>query len=280
MSKQFESMQKLAFGKVLIKESMEGKKMTKKAFKDQIREMILAEYNGDSGEDALAKFDEYVDEALQNIIKAAYEWHSSGNNQDKLYREFQDDYEGAAYHMIDQTRGSLNEAKKKKDKPEDVAPQEDVDIDVNMGNEPPPAGEEPTPEPPIDAVTPDTTIGDIDPTVKSIQDSLQKAFAQAKTLGDEKLMNQIGNTITMLVRTQVLGAQGVNENENNTEESFIYKKISNVEFEDVDHKDHPDYSDAYVMSADYDGKPMSEEQIEKLNDNTGLVHDLLMDYLY
>jgi hypothetical protein len=45
---------------------------------------------------------------------------------------------------------------------------------------------------------------------------LQKAFAQAKTLGDEKLMNQIGNTITMLVRTQVLGqqqmAESINEN--------------------------------------------------------------------
>ena len=27
--------------------------------------------------------------------------------------------------------------KKKKDKQEDVAPQEDVDVDVNMGNEPP-----------------------------------------------------------------------------------------------------------------------------------------------
>jgi hypothetical protein len=104
----------------------------------------------------------------------------------------------------------LDEAKKKKSKPEDVAPQEDVDIDLNMGDEQLPA--EPTGEeaPPMDTMTPEaSTIGDIDPTVKSIQDSLQKAFAQAKTLGDEKLMNQIGNTITMLVRTQVLGQQGM-----------------------------------------------------------------------
>jgi hypothetical protein len=181
--------------------------------------MILAEYNGDSGEDALAKFDEYVDETLQDIIKAAREWHSAGNNQDELYNEFKDDYEGAAYHMIDKTRGSLNEAKKKKNKPEDVAPQEDVDIDLNIGDEQlpaEPAGEE---TPPMDAVAPEAdTIGDIDPTVKSIQDSLQKAFAQAKTLGDEKLMNQIGNTITMLVRTQVLGQQNVAENVNEIED--------------------------------------------------------------
>ena len=84
-----------------------------------------------------------------------------------------------------------------------------------MGDEQLPA--EPTGEevPPTDTVAPEAdVIGDIDPTVKSIQDSLQKAFAQAKTLGDEKLMNQIGNNITMLVRTQVLGQQNVAENLN------------------------------------------------------------------
>ena len=221
MSKQFENMQKLAFGKVLIKESMEKTKMSKPQLKEYIREMILAEYDN-GGEDALEKFDGYVDEYLQDILKdkkdilsLAQKWHSAGNNQDKLYREFQDDAEGAAYHIIDQIEGGVNEAKKKKDKPEDVAPQEDVDIDLNMGDEQLPA--EPTGEevPPMDTVAPETdTIGDIDPTVKSIQDSLQKAFAQAKTLGDEKLMNQIGNTITMLVRTQVLGQQNVAENLN------------------------------------------------------------------
>jgi hypothetical protein len=151
MTNSFENMQKLAFGKILIKESMESKKMSKSALKAHIREMIL------------------------------------------------------------------DEAKKKKDKPEDVAPQEDVDVELNMGDEQlpaEPAGEE---APPMDTMAPEAdTIGDIDPTVKSIQDSLQKAFAQAKTLGDEKLMNQIGNTITMLVRTQVLGqqqmAESINEN--------------------------------------------------------------------
>ena len=97
---------------------------------------------------------------------------------------------------------SLDETKKKKKEPEDVAPQEDVDIDLNM--EEPPA--EPTTEP-TDTMTPTDGGMDIDPTVKSIQDSLQKAYASAKQLGDEKLMNQIGNTITMLVRTQVLGGQ-------------------------------------------------------------------------
>jgi hypothetical protein len=57
-------------------------------------------------------------------------------------------------------------------------------------------------------MTPDVSNeSDIDPKVKAIQDSLSKALANAKALGDEKLVNQIGNTITMLVRTQVVGQQ-------------------------------------------------------------------------
>jgi hypothetical protein len=99
---------------------------------------------------------------------------------------------------------SLGEAKKKK---KDVAPQEDVDINVD-------AEEAPMP----DETTTDDTLApsassdiDIDPKVKSIQDYLQKAFANAKELGDEKLMTQIGNTITMVVRNQVLGGQAVAE---------------------------------------------------------------------
>jgi hypothetical protein len=137
MNKQFENMQKLAFGKTLIKESTINKKFTRDALKAHIREVIL------------------------------------------------------------------DEAKKKKDKPEDVAPQEDVDL--NMGDEQLSAGEE---APPSDTVAPEANMGgDIDPTVKSIQDLLQKAYALAQQLGDAKLATQIGNTLTMLLRDQVLGQQ-------------------------------------------------------------------------
>lgn len=104
---------------------------------------------------------------------------------------------------------SLGEAKKKK---KDIAPQEDVDLDIDN-----------TEEISDDTMAPEPMSGaDIDPTVKSIQDSLQKAFAQAKTLGDEKLIAQIGNTITMLVRTQVLGGQQIAESINDDKD--IYEK--------------------------------------------------------
>ncbi len=54
-----------------------------------------------------------------------------------------------------------------------------------------------------------------------------------------------------------------------------YSKIKNVIFEDVDHKDRPDYSDAFISSADYDGLEMSQEQIESIPDEW--VHELLID---
>jgi hypothetical protein len=112
---------------------------------------------------------------------------------------------------------SLGEAKKKK-KEEDVAPQEDIDLEMDA-----------TEEMPEDTMAPEPVNGtDIDPTVKSIQDSLQRAFAQAKTLGDAKLATQIGNTLTMLMRDQVLGldkqavAESLNDDEDfEDEEEYI-----------------------------------------------------------
>lgn len=45
-----------------------------------------------------------------------------------------------------------------------------------------------------------------------------------------------------------------------------FKKIDNMEFEGIDFSDYPDFVDAFLVSADYDGKEMTEEQIDYLND--------------
>jgi hypothetical protein len=156
MSKQFEDMQRLAFGKVLINESAQ---MTKSDLKNKIREMVL-------------------DEAK----------------------------------------------KKKKSKPENVAPQEDVDIDI--------AAEVPT-EPSMDAAPAEPTSGGN--VIRDIQNLLQDAFEKAQQLPDnedkEKTINQISNTIKMFINTQVLGsgqqpgiAEDLNESEEyNTGEKYSYR---------------------------------------------------------
>jgi len=57
-------------------------------------------------------------------------------------------------------------------------------------------------------------------------------------------------------------------------------KIDNIEFDGIDHNDYPDYCDAYITSADYDGIPMSDEQLDELNENSDFVYEKLMDYLH
>ena len=45
-----------------------------------------------------------------------------------------------------------------------------------------------------------------------------------------------------------------------------YKKIDNIEIDGIDTKDYPDFCDAYIVSADYDGVPMTDEQLDEIND--------------
>lgn len=56
-------------------------------------------------------------------------------------------------------------------------------------------------------------------------------------------------------------------------------KIDNIEFSDIDHNDYPKYTDAYICSADHDGKEMKEEQLDELNEDYGFVHEELQSYL-
>jgi hypothetical protein len=46
-------------------------------------------------------------------------------------------------------------------------------------------------------------------------------------------------------------------------------KVDNLEFDGIDFADYPDFVDAFLVTADYDGKEMTEEQIDYLNDEYG-----------
>ena len=58
-----------------------------------------------------------------------------------------------------------------------------------------------------------------------------------------------------------------------------YKKIDNIEIDGIDTKDYPDFCDAYIVSADYDGVPMTDEQLDELNEDGDYVYEHIMDYL-
>lgn len=59
----------------------------------------------------------------------------------------------------------------------------------------------------------------------------------------------------------------------NTETKFDYSKIDNVEMSNVDWSDYPDFVDAYIESADYDGEPMTDNQLDDLNDDYDFRYD-------
>jgi hypothetical protein len=46
-----------------------------------------------------------------------------------------------------------------------------------------------------------------------------------------------------------------------------FKLIDNVVVDGIDYNDYPDFCDAFIAEADYDGKPMSQEMIDDLNEN-------------
>ncbi|MFA5152834.1 MAG: hypothetical protein WC554_09765 [Clostridia bacterium] len=59
-----------------------------------------------------------------------------------------------------------------------------------------------------------------------------------------------------------------------------YSEISNIEFENIDYNDSPDFCDVFISSADYKNREMTEDELEKLNEDSDFIHENLMKYLY
>ena len=57
-------------------------------------------------------------------------------------------------------------------------------------------------------------------------------------------------------------------------------KIDNIEFSDVYPSDAPDFCDAYISAAAYEGRTMTDKELDKLNENRDFVYEALMDELY
>ncbi len=60
-----------------------------------------------------------------------------------------------------------------------------------------------------------------------------------------------------------------------------FNKIDNLEFDGIDFSDYPDFVDAYLVSADYDGIEMTEEQIDYINDECrDFVYEQVYDSIF
>jgi hypothetical protein len=188
-------------------------KMKKSEFKDKIKEMILKEMEDEkvvdvndetpeSEEDFLAELEGMLNEASEfDINKPARvaeflkaldvlvdEYHAELYLNDNLYN---------AIEMVKKSAKDeigLNEAKGDEEVTDDVTT-DDATVD--------------------DTETIDTTTTtEVNPDVKAVQDSLTQAQAAAQKLGDPKLTDQIGNTITFFTRNHVVEKGAVAENIN------------------------------------------------------------------
>ena len=59
-----------------------------------------------------------------------------------------------------------------------------------------------------------------------------------------------------------------------------YIKISNVCINDLHYSDSPDFSDAFIESADYCNKEMTADQLETLNENRDYVYECIINFVY
>lgn len=175
-------------------EEIEKEKMTKSELKSKIKEMILAELTEDSTEDQEIT-DDNAD--YEPVAEMNGPYNRNQNDTDDMenmnlddfdYEDenYSDDYIDDYDSIYDQ---GIDEAKK--DKEEEV---EDVTIDNTTTEE-----------------LPDETAEPSSNDIPNIQSHLQSAYAEAKQLGDEKLITQIANTITYFTKAHVLDTAPVNE---------------------------------------------------------------------
>lgn len=58
-----------------------------------------------------------------------------------------------------------------------------------------------------------------------------------------------------------------------------YKLIDNIEMDGIDIADYPDFCDAFIASADYDGVPMTGAQLDEINADSHFVYECVQRFL-
>ena len=59
-----------------------------------------------------------------------------------------------------------------------------------------------------------------------------------------------------------------------------YKEIDNVELDGIDMRDYPNFCDAYILSADYQGRAMTEQELEVLNEDMEFILEAVENHIH
>jgi hypothetical protein len=200
-----------------IKSLNEG--VSDKDIKAKIKEMIVAELEGEELEDATKKA-EKGDSTDLALHMAGVKEETAVDMMDPI--EEDEDYEledrkvkygidpekddedySDYFFDIDTPEEDLEEAKKKKD--EEVEDIEDIEVTdtEDMTDE-----EMPTEETPTTGGGLEDIAADMKGTEGDLMDYLMKAFQIAKGMGNEKLETQVGNTLKFFVSEYIGGGEG------------------------------------------------------------------------
>lgn len=200
-------------------EKIEKKKMKKSELKEKIKEMILAEIDGedygDIGPGGDIEAGEYGYEEMEKLKQlTAGDDYDSMDDSDLVKAAYDQGMEEVVVmnaegdlvnreEVLDALKGSLEEAKKKKEEEpaEEVPAEEEIDMTADMEA---PEGEA---DMGMDMGAMDTAAPAVSGDAQSVQKELMDALEAAKAMGDEKLVRQIGNALTYFTRQQVSGEE-------------------------------------------------------------------------
>lgn len=57
-------------------------------------------------------------------------------------------------------------------------------------------------------------------------------------------------------------------------------ELENIEWDGINGRDAPDFCDAFITYAEDNGVPLTDKELDELNENSELVYELLIDHLY
>ena len=59
-----------------------------------------------------------------------------------------------------------------------------------------------------------------------------------------------------------------------------FNKIDNVIVADIDMKDYPKFCDAYIESADIDGVPATDAELDVINENYDFLYNAIQEVIF
>lgn len=57
-------------------------------------------------------------------------------------------------------------------------------------------------------------------------------------------------------------------------------KLTSIDVDGIDARDYPDFCDAYICYAEIDGKPLTEVELDQVNEERDFVYDCVIDKLF